>query len=147
MLTSGTSSEILLIEDSHTDARLFTRAVKRADKSIHVTWLEDGDKALEYINDLIHNHYAIPGIVVLDIKLGSMKGFEVLGHIRRNPMTEHLPVVMLSSSTQQEDIRLAYELGANSYLSKPASYASLTSLVHSLVSYWLQTNTSLHNLN
>lgn len=138
-------ADILLVEDDPIDAKFFKRAVKNTNDGTRVTWVKDGQAAVDHLTAVSAAGEPLPQLVVLDIKLPKLKGFDVLRHVRSNHPTRRVPVVMLSSSTQQADIEQAYDLGANSYLSKPSSFTRLTSLVTSLLDYWLSVNTAPSN--
>jgi CheY-like chemotaxis protein len=136
---------ILLVEDDPNDARLVQRAFSRGGASVSVLRLQNGDEAVSYLrgeppfdNRIAH---PMPAIVLLDIKLPRRSGFEVLQWVRsRTDSLRRLPIVMLTSSTHLADINRAYDLGANSYVSKPESTEQLNELVRLFVSYWLSTN-------
>ena len=135
-----TSLDIVFVEDDPTDAQFFQRAIRKADPNCRVHRLSDGQAAVDYIHDVAANRDPLPKVLVLDIKLPKLRGFEVLRAIRANPRTQHLPVIMLSSSTQQEDIDLAYDLGANSYLNKPPTMKQLNEVVGTLIDFWVKNN-------
>ena len=135
-----TTLDVVYVEDDATDAQFFERAIRKADPSCRVQRLTDGQAAVDYIHDIALNRDPLPKVLVLDIKLPKLRGFEVLRAIRENPRTRYLPVVMLSSSTQQQDIDLAYDLGANSYLNKPPKMKQLNEIVGTLVDFWVKSN-------
>ena len=135
-----TSLDIVYVEDDPTDAQFFERAIRKADPDCRFHRLSDGQQAVDFIHDVALKRDPLPKVLVLDIKLPKLRGFEVLKAIRKNPRTRYLPVVMLSSSTQQEDVDLAYDLGANSYLNKPPTMKQLNEVVHTLVSFWVKAN-------
>ena len=135
---------ILLVEDDPNDVLLIRRAFERARvlNPLHV--VGDGDEAVEYLSATgRHRDRAErgwPALVLLDLKLPRRSGHEVLRWIRWEAGLTDLPVVVLSSSTEQADVRRAYELGANSYLKKPASFDSLQELIRTLDLYWVMLN-------
>ena len=135
-----TTLDVVYVEDDPTDAQFFERAIRKADPNCRVQRLSDGQAAVDYIHDVALKRDPLPKVLVLDIKLPKLRGFEVLRAIRDNPRTRYLPVVMLSSSTQQEDIDLAYDLGANSYLNKPPTMKQLNEIVGTLVDFWVKSN-------
>ena len=135
---------ILLAEDDDNDVLLMKRAIVRAGitNPLHVT--RDGEEALAYLAgrgrfaDRTQN--PLPALLLLDLKMPKLSGFEVLQWIRSQSNMKRLPVVVLSSSFQDTDINKAYDLGANSYLVKPADFASRIDLVKKLQAYWLTAN-------
>ena len=137
-------STVLLIEDNPDDAELITHAFKKAGIANPLIVVDDGDKAIDYLHG--RSAYAdradfpLPGLFLLDLKLPRRSGFEVLEAIRANYPTRNVPVVVLTSSNQANDIERAYELGANSYLVKPIGRDSLITMVHSLDAFWLKLN-------
>lgn len=142
---------ILLVEDSADDALFMSRAFAKAGVSCALQIVDDGQKALDYLAGA--QRYAdraahpLPRLVLLDLKLPHVPGFEVLRWIRSQPALQSLVVVVLTSSDHPTDIRQAYVLGANSFLSKPAHPDDLTGLVRSLVDYWLARNVSAGYVN
>jgi two-component system, response regulator len=138
------SVEILLVEDNPQDADLTIRALKKRNLSDKLVRVEDGVAALDYL--FRRGQYAgdpgahRPKVIFLDIKLPKLSGLEVLTQIRKNPETSTIPVVMVTSSREDQDILNAYKHGANSYVVKPLSYESFQEAVASLGSYWLLFN-------
>lgn len=138
------SNTILLVEDELDDAQLLTRAFRKAGIGNPVRHLQDGDMAIAYLAgqppyaDRERNPY--PTVILLDLKLPRRSGFEVLEWLRAQPGLRRLPVVVLTSSGQNEDVNRAYDLGANSYLVKPASTAALQEMVKNINAYWVETN-------
>ncbi|MCB0179035.1 MAG: response regulator, partial [Anaerolineae bacterium] len=104
--------------------------------------LKDGEEALEFffgqLND--NNPLPMPKIVLLDIKLPKVTGFEVLQKLKSDHTTKKIPVIIFTSSNERQDLELAYQLGANSYLVKPDKYQKLKELVQYLGKYWLDLN-------
>jgi CheY-like chemotaxis protein len=140
-------STVLLVEDNPDDAELIAYAFGKAGIANPLVTIEDGDGAIDYVEG--RGAYAdrmrspLPGLVLLDLKLPRRSGFEVLTAIRDNASTRHIPVVVLTSSNQDADIRRAYDLGANSYLMKPVGRASLLNMVRALDAYWIKLNLSV----
>jgi CheY-like chemotaxis protein len=137
---------ILLVEDDPNDARLVQRAFSRsAATPVSVLRLQNGDEAVQYLRgDAPYDNrisHPMPMVLLLDIKLPRRSGFEVLQWIRtRTDALRRLPVVMLTSSTHSADINRAYDLGANSYVSKPENSDDLNELVRLFTSYWVRAN-------
>lgn len=133
---------ILLVEDAPSDAELIVQALG-AD-GLHVTVVRDGVEALDYL--FCRGPYAgrepdqRPTLVLLDIKLPRLDGFEVLQALRADPTTCVLPVVMLTSSIVERDVARCYRLGANSYVQKPVHFDEFRTTIGALGAYWLSVN-------
>ena len=135
---------ILLVEDDPNDVALISRALKKARvlNPLHV--VADGDEAVEYLTltgrhaDDARDHW--PQLILLDLKLPRKSGHEVLRWIRWEAGITRVPVVVLTSSDNEADIKKAYDLGANSYLKKPARLEELQELMGTLDLYWLVLN-------
>lgn len=131
---------ILLVEDNPDDQILISRAFAKARLANPLQIVADGDAAVAYLGGegefadrMIH---PAPALVILDIKLPRRSGLEVLAWIRQQATIGRIPVVMLTSSRESEDVRRAYELGANSYLVKPVAFEGLMEMVRQLGVYW-----------
>lgn len=137
-------SRIMLVEDNSDDADLVVHAFEKAGIQNPLFTLADGDSAAAYIGATgsyaDRDVYPLPGLVLLDLKLPRRSGFEVLEAIRSDPFAKLLPVVVLTSSDQRNDVERAYTAGANSYLVKPATRDALLSMVKVLDSYWIKLN-------
>ena len=132
--------DLVYVEDDPTDARFFERAIKKADPQVRLHRLEDGQAAVDFVARLSADNTPLPKVFLLDIKLPKILGFDVLRAIRDNARTRHLPVLMLSSSTQQQDVDRAYDLGANAYLNKPPTMKQLNETVATVVKFWVRAN-------
>jgi len=135
---------ILHVEDNADDVMLTALAFRKAGVIVQLDVASDGDKAISNLQATGSN--CAPACVLLDIKLPSISGFEVLAWIRQQPLLKRLPVIMLTSSLLPSDINKAYELGANSYLTKPSDLDSLVALARTIDHYWLKTNTPPANI-
>lgn len=129
---------ILLVEDNAGDEALTLRALKRANIRNNVVVARDGAEAVEYLFGA--GQRTLPVIVLLDLKLPKINGHEVLARIRSESRTKLLPVVMLTSSSEQEDVTNAYTGGVNSYIQKPVDFARFAEVVKELGLYWLVIN-------
>lgn len=128
---------VLLVEDDPDDVHLLRRAFRRATPRLLLEHVADGEGAMARLTD----HAApLPAVVLLDLKLPRMSGFEVLGWIRADRRVRRLPVVVLTSSGLSDDVGRAYDLGANSYLVKPTAPEALTSMMSDVDRYWLRAN-------
>ena len=135
---------ILLVEDNATDEELTLRALAKSKIGNKVVVARDGSAALDYL--FARGHYAdrdaaeLPQLVLLDLNLPKMGGLEVLRAIRADERTRVLPVVILTSSKQDEDLLQGYELGCNSYMVKPVDFTQFAEAVRQLGLYWLVLN-------
>ncbi len=138
------SSIILLVEDNPDDAELIKYAFEKAGIQNPLDIVTDGDAAADYIGRTgayaDRADHPLPELILLDLKLPRRSGLEVLSFIREQKPTKHIPVVVLTSSGQGEDIRRSYELGANSYLVKPIGRAALIEMALTIKAYWIKLN-------
>lgn len=136
--------EILLIEDSDEDAELAIRALKKHNITNNIVRLRDGEEALEFIFCKgEHAHRSIknqPKVVLLDLKMPKLDGLQVLEAVRKREETKNLPVVMMTSSQEEQDMIQSYRLGVNSYIVKPLEFNSFTEAVKDIGMYWLLLN-------
>lgn len=128
---------ILLVEDNSDDEALALRAFKKLNISNEILVARDGVEALDY---LFAETCVLPAVVLLDLKLPRIDGLEVLRRIREHPTTRLIPVVVLTSSKEEQDIVQSYDLGANSYVRKPIDYNEFVKAVSQLGVYWLLLN-------
>ena len=128
---------VLLVEDDPDDAHLLRRAFRRARPGLRLEHGEDGERA---VARLAEDGAPVPAVVLLDLKLPRMSGFEVLGWIRAAPRVRRVPVVVLTSSRLRDDVGRAYDLGANSYLVKPTAPEALGLMMADVDRYWLSLN-------
>jgi len=138
---------VLLVEDDADDVLLMRRAVKKAGLPDLLKVVDDGDEAVAYLSgDGDPAGAAPPSFVLLDLKIPKRSGFEVLAWIRSRPGLRRVPVIVLTSSNDKNDVDRAYELGANAYLIKPAAYNDLVELLKAVATFWILWNTfpSLH---
>jgi len=135
---------ILLVEDNPDDEALTLRAFQKNKIRNEVAVVRDGAEALDYL--FCRGAYAsrdpgaLPAITLLDLKLPKVDGLEVLKQIRANPSTRLLPVVVLTSSREEQDLISSYTLGANSYIRKPVDFNQFIDAVRNLELYWLVLN-------
>lgn len=132
-------ADVLLVEDNPDDVELTLRALKRAHVVNPVRVARDGAEALEILFGG-EPRPALPRVVLLDLKLPRVNGLEVLERIRREESTRKLPVVVLTSSQEEPDVKRAYELGANSYIVKPVEFEKFVAAVGEVGLYWLVLN-------
>jgi two-component system, response regulator len=135
---------ILLVEDNPDDVALTLRAFEKSRIKNRIIIAEDGVEALDYI--FRRGKYEkrelkeLPAVILLDLKLPKLDGFEVLKAIRENELTKFLPVVILTSSKEEQDIIRGYKNGANSYIRKPVDFDKFFDAVQTLGLYWLILN-------
>jgi two-component system response regulator len=129
----------MLVEDNPDDEELTIRALKRNNILNRVVVAHDGAEAIDYLlagpDDRVR-----PGLILLDLKLPKIDGLEVLRRIRADERTQFVPVVVLTSSKQEEDIVASYRGGANAYLRKPVKFSDFTQTVSALGVFWLLLN-------
>jgi CheY-like chemotaxis protein len=144
------SKIILLVEDNPSDIGLTERALKKNAIYNTLVVVEDGQQALDYL--FCEGAYAqrdehdLPVVVLLDLKLPKVDGLEVLRRIRSDPRTRRVPVVILTSSKEEQDVATGYDLGVNSYIRKPVDFNQFAEVVRQLGLYWLVINESPHSL-
>ena len=135
---------ILLVEDDDNDVMLLQRAFRRSSIANPLQIVRHGDDAVAYLEGsgefADREAHPLPLLVLLDLKLPRRTGLEVLAWVKERVGLKKIPIVVLTSSKNDEDVNRAYELGANSYLVKPVSFETLLELVKSLESYWLVLN-------
>ena len=143
-MNNSTAVEILLVEDSPQDTELTIRALKRHNLANHLFAVEDGAEALDFIfcrGDFAHRDINnAPKVVLLDLKLPKVGGLEVLRAMKQDERTRTIPVVVVTSSREDPDIKTSYDLGANSYVVKPVDFGAFVDAVSNLGLYWLLLN-------
>ena len=143
MISKGT---ILLVEDNRDDELLTLRAFQKNRIVNPIAAVHDGQEALDYL--FASGSYAerdkddLPVIILLDLKLPKVNGLEVLREIRSNERTRVIPVIILTTSAEDEDVIGSYALGANSYIRKPVDFTEFVEAVRTLGNYWLLLNTN-----
>ena len=137
-------AHILLVEDNRMDVELTLDAFHEARLLNTIQVAPDGQAALDYLfgrgKYADRNAYPMPNLVLLDLKLPGIDGFEVLRQIKSTPILKRLPVVILTSSKEEGDRALSYDHGANSYLVKPVSFDGFLGVVREIDGYWLSLN-------
>jgi two-component system response regulator len=140
--------EILLVEDNMEDAELTIHSLKRINLANNLFHVKDGAEALDFL--FAKGEYADravekkPKVVLLDIKMPKVDGIQVLKKIKSNKKTRSIPVVIMTSSKEEQDIYASYDLGVNSYVVKPINIESFVKAVSELGLYWLITNQTPH---
>lgn len=140
----ATDKVILLVEDNPDDEALTLRALKKNNIKNEVVIARDGAEALDYLfrtgTHAGRETSELPQVVLLDLKLPKVDGLEVLRRLRADARTKRLPVVVLTSSKEEQDIVKSYDLGANSYVRKPVDFTQFAEGVRQLGLYWLVLN-------
>jgi len=139
-MTDG-GSTILVVEDNPDDRDLLARAFRKAGIAMQLRFAVDGEEAVAYLEGAQHEaREASPAVILLDLKLPGRSGFEVLEWIKGHAVLRRVPVIILTSSRENVDLKQAYDLGANSYLVKPARSDDLLRMVEHIHAYWLGLN-------
>lgn len=136
--------EVLLIEDNPRDAELTLRAFKKSHLTNKVHVINDGAAAIKFLfpedNNNSDDPSLYPKLILLDLKLPKVSGLEILKRIKEDKRTKMIPVVVLTSSQQEQDIITSYKLGVNSYIIKPIDFNKFTQSVETLGLYWMLLN-------
>ena len=136
---------ILLVEDNPDDVELTTLAFKKNNFANEIIVVEDGQEAIDFLlsdDSEVLKKQGYPELILLDLKLPKIDGHEVLKRIKSEKKTRRIPVVILTSSQEEEDIIKGYNLGANSYVRKPVDYKDFVEVVNNMGIYWLAINKS-----
>lgn len=137
-------ADIVLVEDSQEDVDLILHTLRRENLANNILVVRDGEEALDFL--FRRRDYAgcpkrcLPKLVVLDLKLPKVDGLEVLKQLKADPQTKSVPVVVLTSSTEERDVVRSYDLGANSYIQKAVDFDYLRETIKTLGTYWLVIN-------
>lgn len=138
--------EILLVEDNMNDAELTIRALRKVNLANNLIHVQDGVEAIELIfgadGNLTKSEMVIPKVILLDIKMPKLDGIEVLRRLKSNEFTKLIPVVIMTSSKEEQDIIVSYDLGVNSFIVKPLGFDEFARAVSQLGMYWLLLNHS-----
>jgi two-component system response regulator len=148
-MDAHTDVEILLIEDNPNDAELTIRALKKKNFANNIVHLKDGAEALDYIFCTgAHSGRDInnkPRAILLDLKMPKVNGLEVLERVKADARTRSIPIIVLTSSNEDPDVKKCYEMGVNSYIVKPVGFDNFTKAVADLGFYWLLLNQAPNN--
>jgi len=142
---ANSEKTVLLVEDNDDDVELTLRAFEKSDLKSKVEVTKDGKQALDYLfakgDYSARNVTDVPNLILLDINLPKLSGLDVLKEIRSHETTQFVPVVLLTTSDEYQDVVTGYQLGSNSYIKKPVSFQVFADVINDLGQYWLQINT------
>lgn len=128
--------EVLLVDDDEADVLLTTQMLKRGKLLLEVKVANDGEEALELLKELIERGESLPDLILLDINMPRLNGFDTLKRLRQEEALKGIPVVMLTTSDAPQDVKRVYELGANCYISKPVTFDQFQKVITLLKEFW-----------
>jgi two-component system, response regulator len=132
---------ILFVEDNPSDVALTKRALNKSNIECTLLVAKDGQQALDMLFPPSDSDYnKLPNLILLDINLPKINGLDVLKIIRSDPRTKQIPIVVLTSSNEDKDVRESYATGANSYIRKPVDFVKFSEAIKQLGNYWLDVN-------
>ena len=138
------SNTILIVEDNQMTIELIISAFNDKNIDADIRSVNNGKEALDYIfgkdKYSARNNYPLPGIILLDLDMPGVNGFEVLDKVKNTPELKRIPIVIFTSSKKDEDIKKCLDLGANSYIRKPISFQTLVDTIESIYFYWNKLN-------
>ncbi len=134
---------VMLIEDSPDDHEAFVRSFKKAGMDFPITWAPSGEEALSFLRASStvekENTAAQPALIFLDLNMPGLDGRQVLEMIKEDEKLKHIPVIIMTTSSNNRDIWHCYQMGANTYIQKPVSFKDLVALMGNLKQYWFDT--------
>ncbi|MGN6438959.1 MAG: response regulator [Agriterribacter sp.] len=138
------SYDLILAEDNPSDAELIMRVLRKTGVAENILHVDDGAQLLDYVfaTGIYEGRNAAecPKLIIMDLKMPRVDGLEALRQIREQQQTKSIPVVLLTSSQEPDDVRSAYTLGVNSYVVKPMDFDNFMKIISSIGMYWLGTN-------
>jgi CheY-like chemotaxis protein len=143
VIEQGQSTSILVADDDPDDRMLMKDALEESRLVNGVHFVEDGEELMDYLRH--RGKFAVPGsaprpgLILLDLNMPKKDGREVLGEIDADPLLRRIPIVVMTTSRAEEDIDYSYDLGANSYITKPVTFSALLELTKTLTRYWFDT--------
>jgi CheY-like chemotaxis protein len=139
---------VLVAEDNEADLALLREAVRRNSMDVRLREVSEGPEVIRYLcgdGPFADRHaFPMPDVLLLDLKMPKLSGFDVLHWLREHPECSRLPAIIISGSGLEKDIEKAYALGANTYFEKPSDFADFTSLLELLVQYWARSKRPHH---
>lgn len=146
----NSKTDILLVEDNPFEAKLAIRALTKHNLAERLFHVADGAEALDFIFARENYEYRssrnFPKIILLDLKLPKINGLEVVKLLKENALTKAIPIVILTASNQEKDIKTGYEMGVNSYIVKPVDFTSFSKVVTDLGLYWTLLNQTIDSV-
>lgn len=143
-MTDEKKIELLLVEDNPTDAELCIRSLKKHNLANRMAWVKDGAEALDFLRakgaHASRSPDRAPRMVLLDLRLPKVDGIEVVRQMKSDEKLRQIPIVVLTSSKEDTDVRRCYEHGVNSYIQKPVRFDEFAKVVADLGMYWLMVN-------
>jgi len=130
------SIHILLVEDNPHDVEITKRALEKGQLRNRLTVAVDGQQALDILSDL-QRAAELPGLILLDLNLPKLSGIEVLQEVKGDPALRGIPVIVLTTSTREEDVVRAYDLGVNTFITKPVRFEDFINVVTTIREYWI----------
>ena len=137
METTLAPFRILLVEDNPNDIEITRRALARSEVKNELTIARDGQEALDILFARAEGDGPLPGVILLDLNLPKVDGREVLSQIKSHPQLRRIPVIVLTTSTREEDIVRTYDLGVNTFISKPVRFEDFIKVVSAIQEYWI----------
>lgn len=144
--TDYNNVDVLLVEDNSNDARIVQRVLKKNELTHKLYWVKNGQEALDFV--FAENNFCerdindCPKLILLDLKLPKLNGLEVLKKIRSDKRTDTIPIVIMTSSKEEQDVLESYKLGVNSYIVKPIDFEKYNIVIKDISFYWLFYNQS-----
>lgn len=135
------SIKLLIVEDNPGDVRLLEEAFHELKADVRILVAKDGAEALDFMNRRGDPEDFQPDLVLLDLNLPKVSGHDVLAHMKGNPETTRIPIIVLTSSRAESDVRRAYEAHANAYLKKPSTLEGLLTAAQDIQNFWMKTAT------
>jgi len=133
---NATRTDVLIVDDSQQDAEMVVEALRRYMSDVVAFVARDGAEAITILGNL--PALALPRVILLDLKMPKVDGFEVLRRVKGDAKTRSIPLVVLTSSALESDVQMAYSLGANSYVVKPIEFEEFNATVRRVGEYWLR---------
>jgi len=129
---------ILIADDDQDDCQMIKEALQESRLLNQLHFVHDGEELIKYLNFKLEKGHPLPGLILLDLNMPRKDGREALKEIKSNPHLRQIPVVVLTTSKAEEDIFKTYDLGVNSFITKPIAFESLVQIMHTLGRYWFE---------
>ena len=129
---------IVIADDDMDDCLMIKEAFQESRLLNSIHFVHDGEELLKYLHHKHEKHHPLPGLILLDLNMPRKDGREVLSEIKSSPHLRHIPVIVLTTSKAEEDIARTYNLGVNSFITKPVAFTSLVQIIRDLGHYWFE---------